>query len=122
MMVVCNWQFDDTEGVHHSSGVRLQVVQLVQQESSRQSTVADTWRHLIPRTERLNTTTSDDWQATIIVLFDDIVYRDICVFTCINAATGRNNMKKIIDYGSMTAEPIWQTRQQSYHFWLRYGS
>ena len=56
----CNRQADDSEGVHHSAGVRLQVVQSVQQEPARQSAVADTRGHLVAGAERFHSPAGHD--------------------------------------------------------------
>jgi len=62
-LVPCDWQFDDPEGVHHSAGVRLQVVQPLQQEPPGQSALADTRGHLVAGTERVHSTQSVDRQV-----------------------------------------------------------
>ena len=56
-------QVDDAEGIHHSSGIRLQVIQPVQQEPAAQPAVANTRGHLFTGTERLHPSQGDDWQV-----------------------------------------------------------
>jgi len=70
--LLCDWQADDTEGVHHSSGVRLQVIQSVQQESSRQSALTNSRRNLIAGTERFHSSSSHDWQVSSVHVIDNV--------------------------------------------------